>query len=156
MKVGPWDRITALQRQRGINEWKYIGPKRMSLDDHFGARVLYDQKKFRYAGRSYLAIENIPDSIAPNFLTSEFFSRCTDFPDDFPLSWMKHWLRPYRIRDYYNQPVQIISSYQALRMQYGSRWSDIFLNIRTPRVLDPLNLLVDGRERLTMRIQTMC
>lgn len=24
---------------------KYIGPKRMSLDDHFGARILYDQKK---------------------------------------------------------------------------------------------------------------
>lgn len=95
-----------------MNE-KYIGPKRMALDDHFGARVLYDQKKkFRYAGRSYLAIENIPDSIAPNFLTSEFFSRCTDFPDDF------HFLDEtlieavQRIRDYYNQPVQIISSYR--------------------------------------------
>lgn len=24
---------------------QYIGPKRMSLDDHFGARILYDQKK---------------------------------------------------------------------------------------------------------------
>ena len=91
----------------------YVGKKGMSLDDHFGARILYDQKKkFSYRGTTYIPIENLQDSIHPNFLMSEFFSHCTDFSDDFHFLDERIPNAIQIIRDFYNQPIKDLSSYR--------------------------------------------
>lgn len=92
---------------------KYIGPKQMALDDHFGARILYEQKKkFQYAGQTFVPIENTPTAISDNFQSSEFFSACIDFNDEFHFLDERLIVGIQAIRSHYNQPIKIISSYR--------------------------------------------
>ncbi|HLS52421.1 MAG TPA: matrixin family metalloprotease [Tissierellaceae bacterium] len=93
---------------------QYTGHKPLSLDDNFGARILYNnKKKFYFNQRAYIPIENNEDKISNNFLMKEFFSRCTSFDDDFHFLDENLVYAIQEIRNYYGQPIQIISSYRS-------------------------------------------
>lgn len=95
-----------------MNE-KYIGPKKMSLDDHFGARILYkNKKKFKFGNSIFRPIEERDTLLTPNFKMKEFYSKCVGFSDEFHFIDAALVTSIQIIRDYYEQPIQIISSYR--------------------------------------------
>lgn len=91
----------------------YADDQDIQLDDQFGARIQYgNKKKFQWDGRDYIPISDTTRLATENFEISEFFSVCSDFQHDF------HFLDENLvnaiqiIRSYYDQPIQIISSYR--------------------------------------------
>ena len=85
----------------------------IQLDDQFGARIQYgNKKKFFWDGRGFIPIEKTGDYLTENFETSEFFSACTEFPYEFHFLDEKLVSAIQIIRSYYDQPIQIISSYR--------------------------------------------
>lgn len=91
----------------------YDDEQDIGIDDQFGARIHYDnKKKFQWDGREYIPIEDSAESLTENFEKSEFFSACTEFPYDFHFLDEKLVSAIQIIRSYYGQPIQIISSYR--------------------------------------------
>lgn len=84
------------------------------IDDHFGARILYDnKKKFYFEGRGYIPITDTSDYLTENFKTSEFFSRCYKFPYDFHFLDEQVVYALQIIRYHYDVPIQILSTYRT-------------------------------------------
>lgn len=91
----------------------YTGKREPNIDDIIGARIAYEnKKKFSLDDRTYIAISNIDKKITSNFLESEFYSFCPGFDESFHFIDESLIIAIQAIREYYNQPIQIISTYR--------------------------------------------
>ena len=87
--------------------------RRLNVDDISGIRILYETPgSWDYDKHHYIKIKRGDDRrITPNFIRSEFYSKCAHPP-------RRHFLdstlvkAAQFIRDHYNTPVVIISSYR--------------------------------------------